>query len=71
MSQIPRFFYNGQLAVNTIVSLDEDTAKHIWQVLRMQSDDKVILTDGKGTVAELQYILLKDISAAFLLVKYQ
>jgi 16S rRNA (uracil1498-N3)-methyltransferase len=52
MSQIPRFFYNGQLAVNTIVSLDEDTAKHIWQVLRMQSDDKVVLTDGKGTVAE-------------------
>lgn len=52
MSQVPRFFYNGQLAENTIVSLDEDTAKHIWQVLRMQSDDKVVLTDGKGTIAD-------------------
>lgn len=52
MSQLPRFFYNGSLAENSIVSLDADTAKHIWQVLRMQSDDKVLLTDGKGTVAE-------------------
>ena len=52
MSQIPRFFYNGQMAQKDIVSLDADTAKHIWQVLRMQSDDKVVLTDGKGTIAE-------------------
>ena len=52
MSQLPRFFFNGNLAEGSIVSLDADTAKHIWQVLRMQSDDKVILTDGKGTVAE-------------------
>ncbi|MCW3121432.1 MAG: Ribosomal small subunit methyltransferase [Flavipsychrobacter sp.] len=52
MPQIPRFFYNGPLTENSSVSLDADTAKHIWQVLRMQPDDKVILTDGKGTVAE-------------------
>jgi 16S rRNA U1498 N3-methylase RsmE len=49
MSQLPRFFYNDKLSENSIVSLDADTAKHIWQVLRMESDDKVMLTDGKGT----------------------
>ena len=52
MSQLPSFFYDGQLAQNTTVSLDADTAKHIWQVLRMEADDKIILTDGKGTTAE-------------------
>ncbi len=52
MPQLPSFFYNDQLVENEIVSLDADTAKHIWQVLRMEADDKIILTDGKGTTAE-------------------
>jgi 16S rRNA (uracil1498-N3)-methyltransferase len=52
MSNIPRFFYNGPLKENATVTLDADSAKHIWQVLRMEADDKVILTDGKGTAAE-------------------
>jgi 16S rRNA (uracil1498-N3)-methyltransferase len=52
MNQLPLFFYNGTLAENNTVSLDEATAKHIWQVLRMQANDKVALTDGKGAVAE-------------------
>lgn len=52
MPQLPRFFYNGPLNENSIVILNADTAKHIWQVLRMQSDDRIALTDGKGTVAE-------------------
>ena len=52
MPQLPRFFYNGPLAEHEIVSLDADTAKHVWQVLRMQPDDRIMLTDGKGTVAE-------------------
>jgi len=52
MPQLPRFFFNGPLVENTTVSLDPDTAKHIWQVLRMDADDKVVLTDGKGTAAE-------------------
>jgi len=52
MNQLPRFFYNGPLAENNTVSLDEATAKHVWQVLRMQANDKVALTDGKGVVAE-------------------
>ncbi|MFI5196889.1 MAG: RsmE family RNA methyltransferase [Chitinophagales bacterium] len=40
------------MAEKSTVSLDADTAKHIWQVLRMQADDKIILTDGNGTTAE-------------------
>ncbi len=52
MPQLPIFFYDGPLAENTTVSLDADTAKHIWQVLRMEADDKIIMTDGKGTSAE-------------------
>jgi 16S rRNA (uracil1498-N3)-methyltransferase len=52
MPQLPSFFHDGHLASHTTVSLDPDTAKHIWQVLRMRPDDKIILTDGKGTAAE-------------------
>jgi 16S rRNA (uracil1498-N3)-methyltransferase len=52
MSQLPRFFYNGQLAEKSIVSLDAEAAKHIWQVLRMQAEDRIILTDGYGASAE-------------------
>jgi len=52
MPQLPSFFYDGPLAKNSTVSLSADTAKHIWQVLRMEADDKIILTDGKGTAAE-------------------
>ncbi len=52
MSQLPRFFYDGPMAEKGTVSLDADTAKHIWQVLRMQADDKIMLTDGNGTISE-------------------
>lgn len=51
MHQIPRFFYNGLLADNATVTLDGDSAKHIWQVLRMDPGDKITLTDGKGIAA--------------------
>ncbi len=40
------------MSANSTVSLDADTAKHIWQVLRMEADDKVILTDGNGVAAQ-------------------
>jgi 16S rRNA (uracil1498-N3)-methyltransferase len=54
MSNLPRFFYPGSMAENSIVTLDSDTAKHIWQVLRMKEDDEILLIDGKGTIAEGQ-----------------
>ena len=52
MSNLHRFFYSGPIAENSIVTLDADAAKHIWQVLRMKEGDHILLTDGKGTLAE-------------------
>ncbi len=52
MSQLSHFFYNGPLVENSVVLLDDDTSKHIWQVLRMQEGDRIALTDGKGNIAE-------------------
>ncbi len=51
MSELHRFFYPGAMAAKAVVTLETDTAKHIWQVLRMDEGDKLMLTDGKGTVA--------------------
>lgn len=58
MADLHRFFYSGTMAAKSIVTLEPDTAKHIWQVLRMDEGDKLLLTDGKGTVAngEIQYV---------------
>lgn len=52
------FFYKEDLdLLSTEVVLDEDTSKHITQVLRMQAGEPLQLTDGKGNV----YIaLIKD-----------
>ncbi len=52
MSNLPRFFCAGPIAENSIVALDADTAKHIWQVLRMKEGDHILLTDGMGALAE-------------------
>lgn len=51
MSNLHRFFYDGPFKEQSVVALDETAAKHIWQVLRMQSDDYIEITDGKGHVA--------------------
>ena len=51
MPNLHRFYYSGQLTENGVVSLDESSAKHIWQVLRMEPDDKITVTDGKGNTA--------------------
>ena len=51
MPDLHRFYFKGPLVENTTVSLDEGSAKHIWQVLRMQAGDKVSITDGKGNTA--------------------
>ena len=45
------FFYVENLE-NDLVVLDEDTSKHVVQVLRMQKGEPILLTDGKGKKAE-------------------
>ncbi|MCF8448625.1 MAG: 16S rRNA (uracil(1498)-N(3))-methyltransferase [Taibaiella sp.] len=58
MSELHRFFYQGAMVAKGVVELEADTSKHIWQVLRMDEGDRLVLTDGKGTVAngEIQYV---------------
>ena len=46
---IPLFFLEKSAAINDQLTLDEETSKHIVQVLRMKPGNLVKLTDGKGT----------------------
>ncbi len=67
------FFYKediGSAAVEII--LDEETSKHIAQVLRMQNGEQFQLTDGKGNLFTAEIIdnnkkkcIVKILSAAF------
>jgi len=52
MSQVPLFFHDGPLAVTTHLALQDDTARHVVQVLRKQNGDRLALTNGKGYRAE-------------------
>jgi len=45
------FFYTGNYdASSDGIVLDEDTSRHIVQVLRMKKGEKINLTDGKGNL---------------------
>lgn len=44
------YFYIDSLAADTL-TLDEDTSKHVVQVLRKKIGDEVLLTDGRGLKA--------------------
>ena len=46
------FFYAPALGSAPTLTLDEDTARHITQVLRMQAGERVGVTDGKGAFSE-------------------
>lgn len=45
------YFFTPHLNGDAVV-LDEDTSRHIVQVLRMQREEEILLTDGKGTKAQ-------------------
>jgi 16S rRNA (uracil1498-N3)-methyltransferase len=49
------FFFVEDLTNKQII-LDEDTSKHMINVLRMQEGDEVLLTDGKGKRANASII---------------
>lgn len=51
MPNLYRFYFNGKLKENEVITLDESSAKHIWQVLRMEPGDELIITDGRGNSA--------------------
>ena len=49
------FFYKEDISIGaTAVMLDEDTSKHVVQVLRMQNGEQLQLTDGKGNLFTCQ-----------------
>lgn len=50
MKPLPFFYTTAITPGATQVSLDEDTSKHIVQVLRMQNGERLQLTDGKGNL---------------------
>lgn len=50
------FFSEKIAAPGSETILDEETSKHIVQVLRMGEDEKILLTDGRGTSAAAQII---------------
>jgi 16S rRNA (uracil1498-N3)-methyltransferase len=52
MASKSMFFYDAPLTPNHEVWLDEETARHVLQVLRMRTGDKLQLTNGRGTLAE-------------------
>lgn len=45
------FFVQAPLLQSGVITLDEDTSKHITGVLRMKVGEELVLTDGKGTKA--------------------
>lgn len=50
---LPLFFYEDSFVEGGVLGLDEETARHIVQVLRMQSGQPLQLTNGKGQVASV------------------
>ncbi|MFT3979785.1 MAG: 16S rRNA (uracil(1498)-N(3))-methyltransferase [Ferruginibacter sp.] len=47
---LPFFYREDITGDDATITLDEDTSKHVVQVLRMQVGEKIKLTDGKGNV---------------------
>jgi 16S rRNA (uracil1498-N3)-methyltransferase len=47
--ELPFFYYSGPTASGTIM-LDEETSRHMVQVLRMKVGEKINLTDGNGNL---------------------
>lgn len=54
MADLPLFYISDIPSGTDLLSLPEDTARHIGQVLRMQGGDQLLLTDGKGLLAHAE-----------------
>lgn len=47
---LPFFYINKLDSTKKLIVLDEDTSKHVVQVLRMKRSEQLNLTDGKGSL---------------------
>ena len=54
---LAQFFHDALLKKGDELGLDEDTARHVVQVLRMGKGEQLQLTDGKGHVATVSIVL--------------
>jgi len=54
--QLPFFYIKEYNASQRELQLDEDTSRHIIQVLRMKKGRNINLTDGKGNLVEAEII---------------
>ncbi len=48
--QAPFFFIEEILSSEDFITLNEETSKHVVQVLRMKNGERLFLTDGKGNL---------------------
>jgi 16S rRNA (uracil1498-N3)-methyltransferase len=48
---IPLFFFNGDIT-GPVINLDEETSRHLVQVLRKKNGDTLQLTNGKGILLD-------------------
>jgi 16S rRNA (uracil1498-N3)-methyltransferase len=53
---LPFFYIEKYDPSQNKIELDEDTSRHVVQVLRMKEGEKLNLTDGKGTLITTQII---------------
>jgi len=53
---LPFFFIEDSSSVQGFITLNEDTSRHIAQVLRMKTGEKLELTDGKGNIITAEII---------------
>lgn len=53
---LPIFFKENIDAANNLIVLDEETSRHVVQVLRMKSGELLQLTDGKGRLVTAEIV---------------
>ncbi|MBA3827997.1 MAG: 16S rRNA (uracil(1498)-N(3))-methyltransferase [Taibaiella sp.] len=51
MASLPQFYYDGIFRKGDAVSLQEDTARHVVNVLRMKQGNQIALVNGNGLAA--------------------
>jgi len=69
---LPFFYITDYDPANKEIILDEDTSRHIVQVLRMKEEEKLNLTDGKGNLitAEIEEVHKKHCGVSIIDVRF-
>ena len=56
MVQTPLFYTNNNASQNELFTLEEDSSRHIVQVLRMKAGEQLQLTDGLGSLLTAEIV---------------